>query len=228
MPETPPPMTATPTASHEDDDQVDQDAQEGQQQPAMITDAQTSQGQGNVPDPLPPANRPVETYRPVVQAVRGPRGRFESLVPKQPPAPAKAQSVALLKPLPVTTYDDSITPKGGIQGLSTIPKNWPDLPGNVSLSSEVAWVQAERLRVVLERPSGGVRVDLSKARTPAPSMAALSWLETSIRSYAKFVEVAAKQAGVGQDEAEFIRKERMAINEIRALLAEMHQDSPSS
>jgi len=75
--------------------------------------------------------------------------------------------------------------------------------------------------VVKEQPGRRTKVDLSKASVPAPSMSALSWLETSIRSYAKFVEVASKQASSGQDEAEFVRRERMAIGEIRAILGEM-------
>jgi len=64
-------------------------------------------------------------------------------------------------------------------------------------------------------------VDLSKARSPAPSMGTLFWLETAIKNPAKFVEVASKQASSGQDEAEFVRRERMAIGEIRAILQEM-------
>ena len=47
--------------------------------------------------------------------------------------------------------------------------------------------------------AGGVRIrgadygaGSSSASTPAPSMAALSWLETSIRSYAKYVDVVAR------------------------------------
>ena len=115
-----------------------------------------------------------------------------------------------------------------VQGLGEIPADWPELPANASLSAEVRWVQANRLRIVEERPGAATVVRLDRAMTPAPSWAALSWLETSIRSYAKFVEVAAKQAGEGQNEAEFQRKERMAIEEIRNLLAEMHQDSPAS
>jgi hypothetical protein len=78
--------------------------------------------------------------------------------------------------------------------------------------------------VVKEQSSGRVKVDLSKARFPAPSMSAIGWLETSIRSYAKFIEVASKQASSGQDEAEFVRKERMQIAEIDALLAEMYDE----
>ena len=55
----------------------------------------------------------------------------------------------------------------------------------------------------------------------APSWAALGWLETSIRSYAKYVDVAAKVSGGGDDESEVMRRERKSIDEVRALLDEM-------
>jgi hypothetical protein len=113
------------------------------------------------------------------------------------------------------------TEAGRIQGLGDIPPDWPQLPAGASLTSEVGWVQAERLRIVEERPGGVTVVTLALARSPAPSWAALSWLETSIRSYAKFVEVAAKVASAPDDEQAQAKRERMAIDGIRSLLAEM-------
>ena len=109
---------------------------------------------------------------------------------------------------------------GRVTGLSDIPESWPTLPANASLSAEIGWVQAERLRIVEERGISTV-VRLEKARSPAPSWSALSWLETSIRSYAKYVEVAAKAALTSTDEAAHVRREEMAIEEIRELLREM-------
>lgn len=107
-----------------------------------------------------------------------------------------------------------------VRGLSEIPANWPDLPSNAQLSVEVSWVQANRLRIVRET-SNGVVVDLSKALTPAPSWATLGWLETSIKTYSKFVDVASK-ATSGQDgEAADIRREQQSIEEVRRLLASM-------
>ena len=85
---------------------------------------------------------------------------------------------------------------GQIRGLSDLPTDWPDLPANASLSSEVGWVQANRLRIVEDQASGATSVHLDRALSPAPSWAALGWLETSIRSYAKFVDVAAKATAV--------------------------------
>lgn len=107
-----------------------------------------------------------------------------------------------------------------VVGLSEIPGNWGDLPSNATLASEVSWVQANRLRVVRET-ADRVVVDLSKAMSPAPSWAALGWLETSIKTYSKFVDVAAR-ATIGLDsEAAEIRREMQSIEEVRKLLASM-------
>jgi hypothetical protein len=117
-----------------------------------------------------------------------------------------------------------LTDAGAIQGLSEIPEGWPTLPANASLGAELGWVQANRLRIVEERPGKATRVQLSLALSPAPSWAALGWLETSIRSYAKFVDVAAKAASGGDDdEGAVLRRERKSVDEVRALLGEMKQ-----
>ncbi|MEI8213729.1 MAG: hypothetical protein WCI02_16395 [Planctomycetota bacterium] len=108
-----------------------------------------------------------------------------------------------------------------VQGLSEIPADWPQLPGNASLQTEIGWCQANRLRVVEERASGVVVVHLDRARTPAPSWAALGWLETSIRVYSKYIDVVAKALKDEQNEQEIVKRERLAIDEIRSLLAEM-------
>lgn len=110
---------------------------------------------------------------------------------------------------------------GQIQGLSEIPADWPDLPANASLAGEVGWVQANRLRIVEERPGRATVVRLDQALSPAPSWAALGWLETSIRSYAKFVDVAAKVSGSTDDEGAVMKRERRSVDEVRALLDEM-------
>jgi len=114
--------------------------------------------------------------------------------------------------------------RGRVAGLGDIPASWGELPANASLAAEIGWVQANRLRVVEERPNGSTVVRLDRARSPAPSWAALGWLETSIRSYAKYVDVAAKATATAQDEQELVRREKMAIEEIRSLLAEMMPD----
>lgn len=111
-----------------------------------------------------------------------------------------------------------------LQGLGTIPPGWPDLPPNASLQAELAWVQAHRLAMIEGRPSGGVHVHLDRASEPAPSKAALGWLETSIRSYAKYVDVVSRALKDEQDEQEGTRRERMRLDDIKALLDEMHED----
>jgi hypothetical protein len=161
----------------------------------------------------------------------GPRERFiwSELDRLYPPVDPKRQNSADLKndasqALTVTSGNDSqASPlrSGVIHGLADLPPDWPELPANASLAAEVGWVQAERLRIVEERPGGATVVTLALARSPAPSWAALSWLETSIRSYAKFVEVAAKVASAPDDEQAQAKRERMAIDGIRSLLAEM-------
>lgn len=105
-------------------------------------------------------------------------------------------------------------------GLGDLPPDWPRLPPNAPLAQEIQWVQANRLQCVTEIGERSV-VDLSRSLTPAPSYAALGWLETSIRAYTKFVDVAAKATAQLEDEREHVRRERMAIEDIRKLLAEM-------
>ena len=107
-----------------------------------------------------------------------------------------------------------------VSGLSKIPGNWGDLPSNAPLSAEVSWVQANRLRVVRET-ADGVVVELSRSLSPAPSYAALGWLETSIKTYAKFVDVAAKATASQDGEAAEVRREQQSIEEVRRLLASM-------
>ena len=113
--------------------------------------------------------------------------------------------------------------EAAVTGLSDIPDSWPTLPQNATLAAEVSWVQANRLSVVRDLGDHAI-VDLRKAMSPAPSWAALGWLETSIRAYSKFVDVAAKASAHVEDERDMVRRERMAIDEIRSLLAEMLPD----
>ncbi len=107
-----------------------------------------------------------------------------------------------------------------VVGLGDLPEIWGKLPANAPLAAEIQWVQANRLQCVTDVGERSV-VDLSRALTPAPSYAALGWLETSIRAYTKFVDVAAKATASLEDEREHVRREKMAIDEVRKLLAEM-------
>ena len=142
------------------------------------------------------------------------------------PPLADARQKAQIAPLPSeniekTAASSQLADSGRVQGLGDLPPGWPELPANASLAVEIGWVQANRLYVVEEQTNGGTRVHLDRAHEPAPSRAAIGWLETSIRSYAKYVEVAAKATGAGQDEQAQERQERMDLDDVRALLAEM-------
>jgi hypothetical protein len=46
-------------------------------------------------------------------------------------------------------------------------------------------------------------------------------LETSIRSYAKYIDIVSRALAVVQDEQESTRRERLRLDEIKALLDEM-------
>lgn len=107
----------------------------------------------------------------------------------------------------------------GVSGLGELPEDWPELAANASLQVEISWVTANRLWV---RDGNGV--DLSKALSPAPSYSALSWLETSILFPSKFADISVKATASQDDEREHIRREKMAIEEIRGLLSEMLED----
>lgn len=135
-----------------------------------------------------------------------------------------ARAFPPLPPEDLPAVSQESAPRGRVAGLGEIPASWSDLPANASLQAEIGWVQSNRLVVVEELPSGGTRVHLDRAHEPAPSRAALGWLETSIRSYAKYVDVVARSLAVVQDEQEHIKRERMAIAEIDDLLAQMMEE----
>ena len=121
----------------------------------------------------------------------------------------------------------SVPASDGLSGLHDVPDSWPELPAGSSLQAELQWVQSNRLAVVEERSPGVTVVHLDRAHEPAPSRAALGWLETSIRSYAKYVDVVARTLRDEADEAETVRRERLAITDIRELLSEMTEHAAS-
>jgi len=139
--------------------------------------------------------------------------------PDPPPAPEPAAVVpeppAAVEPPPAAPEPAPVPPGGGLAGLGELPIEWPQLAANAALQAEVAWVQANRLRVC----QAGT-VDLSRSLGPAPSHAALSWLETSILYPAKFADVAVKAAQGSTDDQEDVRRERLALGDVRTLLAE--------
>lgn len=131
----------------------------------------------------------------------------------EPPEP-EASTIVDAEPIQAA----SAPPKDdqGVSGLGDLPPDWPTLPANASLQVEIAWVSANRLRV-----RDGAGVNLSKALSPAPSYSALSWLETSILFPSKFADISVKATANQDDEKESIRREKLSIEEVRSILAEM-------
>jgi hypothetical protein len=105
-------------------------------------------------------------------------------------------------------------------GFCEIPPEWPTLPANSSLASDIQWVQSNRLRVTEETPEG-TKVDLGKSISPAPSWSAIGWLETSIRSYSKYCEITARATQSVEDGNAAIRREKATLEAIRTMLGEM-------
>jgi len=130
--------------------------------------------------------------------------------------PEPVSQAETIQPEPISVSPSPSKDDGSVSGLSDLPPNWPELPANAQLQVEIAWVTANRLRV-----RDGTGVNLSKALSPAPSYSALSWLETSILFPAKFADISVKATADQDDEKEFIKREKMAIEEIRGILAEM-------
>ncbi len=130
---------------------------------------------------------------------------------------------AMAEAYPPLPAEDVAVVCGRVRGLQDIPSDWPDIPGNASLQAELRWVAANRLTVCAEKPGGAIRVHLERAGSPAPSKAALSWLETAIQFPSKFVDICAKALKDEEDEADMVRRERMSIEEVRRLLAEMRE-----
>jgi hypothetical protein len=140
--------------------------------------------------------------------------------------PAKAKKVRAEAGDPtVISLTEQVAPllpdgEFSVLGLSEIPGNWGDLPSNAQLSVEISWVQANRLRVVRET-ADRVIVDLTRSLSPAPSYATLGWLETSIKTYSKFIDVASRATAGADSEAADTRREIQSIEEVRRLLASM-------
>lgn len=136
------------------------------------------------------------------------------------PEPVEVEPIAVEpEPVPEPETSPAADKPAADSLVFTVPPAWPELPDNASLQAEIAWVSANRLRV-----RDGSGVDLSRAKTPAPSYSALSWLETSILFPSKFADISVKATANQDDEKELIRREKASIEEVRAILAEMLED----
>lgn len=145
-----------------------------------------------------------------------------------PPGVEPAEATPPPKPLEAQPQPEADLPpeaadpeSGRLVGLADIPPSWPALPPNAPLQSEIQWVQAVRIDVVEQLQAGGYRIRLQRADSPAPSKAALSWLETAVLFPAKFADVAVKTTAALEDDRERVRRERRSIEEVRAILAEV-------
>jgi hypothetical protein len=137
---------------------------------------------------------------------------------------AAAAWEAMAEAYPPLPEADAVVSSSRVQGLGDVPESWGAIPSNASLQSELSWVTANRLKVVEETPGGTIRVRLERAGSPAPSRAAIGWLETSIRAYSKFIDICARSLKDEVDEQAMVKRERMAVEEIQGLLAEMRSD----
>jgi len=135
--------------------------------------------------------------------------------------PPGAEAVPQVESVPSEVIPASDPEAGRLVGLSDLPASWPPLPPNAPLQAEVQWVQAVRIDVVEALAGGGFRIRLERADSPAPSKAALSWLETAILFPAKFADVAVKTTAALEDDREAVRRERRSIEDVRSILAEM-------
>lgn len=140
----------------------------------------------------------------------------EELPAAEPEPPAMSTIVDIPEEPAIEAAPPAPVADLGVSGLGDLPESWGMLPSNAQLQVEIAWVSANRLRV-----RSGTGVDLSRALSPAPSYSALSWLETSILFPSKFADISVKATAQQDDEREGIRREKLAIEEIRGLLAEM-------
>ena len=137
---------------------------------------------------------------------------------------ADAQPAKRLGRPPKKNVDQVSDDSGSVIGLNKIPDSWLPLPPNADIATEIQWVQSVRIDVVTELPTGGTIVRLERADRPAPSKSAIGWLETSIRAYSKYCDIASKAAANVEDEREMVRRERLSIEQVRSILAEMLED----
>lgn len=135
-------------------------------------------------------------------------------LPPLPPVVVEPDPLVVVEP-PAAPETPPASTEGGLAGLGDLPAGWPSLPSNATLQVEVAWVQANRLRVYQ-----GNAVDLSRALSPAPSHSALAWLETAILFPAKWADVTVKATQNTQDDQELVRRERGSLVDVRSLLSE--------
>jgi hypothetical protein len=138
---------------------------------------------------------------------------------------------------PVAVTEETADPVEGQKEASTpvspspqgvkIPPDWPLLPGNATPKAEVEWVAANLTLCRGRRTSGPDTMDLSRAASPAPSLAAIGMLEAAISNPNKFMLevyprfVTGDETGGEQDEK--IREEKLKIEDIKECLGKLQE-----
>lgn len=174
-------------------------------------------------------------------------GELDRMYPPLPPPEPEQTSEPETSPEPETQPSDAVvgdsasTPEPAIEaapvpdpetddshartreGLGRLPRSWPPLADNAQLPVELGWVQANRLRVVEERQNGEPIIRLKRAGSPAPSWAALGWLDTAIRNPAKWADICARGMAQQELESDLVKRERRSIEDVRSLLSDMHK-----
>lgn len=140
---------------------------------------------------------------------------------------------AMAEAYPPLSVAEAPANPGALEAAATHapPVPWPDLPTDADFGEEVRWVHQQYIRIVEEGPRGRV-IHWDRASVKPPSTGACSLARWAAENRTAFYKdmlprIMAKVDDGAEEEAN-IRRERMAIEEIRGLLAEMLQDSPDS
>jgi hypothetical protein len=105
----------------------------------------------------------------------------------------------------------------------SIPDAWGTIPAKALLEVEFEWVHQNRFLVIQERPSGPVRLDWTRARSPAPSYGAIGLMQFAAANPKGFVDTlvklrAAEEESQGAPDGSGVVKD-MGLKEVERLLA---------
>lgn len=163
---------------------------------------------------------------------------FPPLVSKEGTEPASAPGPASMGESP-SGSDTAENPKVEAKVAAPVPVDkpirlamppeWGELPASAKFEVEVEWVYGN-YSLIVEHRSNGNRIKLARAKSPAPSMAAiglLEWVAESTTNRAAFYKDLVPKAKKvdADDDIEVIRRERKSIGEIEAILAKMEEAS---
>jgi len=156
------------------------------------------------------------------------RGDFRAKGMKRAEA-AEAAWEAMAEAYPPLPVAESPANPGVPEAVATdaSPIPWPDLPTVGDFGEEVRWVHQQYIRIVEEGLRGRV-IHWDRASVKPPSAGACSlarWAAENRTAFYKDMlpKIMAKADDQAEEEAN-IRRERMAIDEIRGLLAQMIEE----